>query len=210
MSQPKRALVVIDVQNEYFTGNLKIEYPDVAVSLPNVCRAMDAARAHGIPIVVVQHIAPEGAPIFAPGTPGGALHPEIARRDCDLIVEKKRTSALHGTPLAAWLRERAIDTLTIVGYMTHNCDHTTVLHAGQEGWKVEVLHDATGSVPYANEMGFASAEDIHRVFMIVMQSNFAAVASTEDWLHAVEDGKPLPSSSIVQSNRQAVAARSAG
>src|SRR3546814_4933159 len=33
---PQRALVVIDVQNEYVTGNLRIEYPPVEDSLRNI------------------------------------------------------------------------------------------------------------------------------------------------------------------------------
>ena len=60
-TQPKRALIVIDVQNEYFNGKLRIEYPDVRQSLANICQAMDAAHAAGIPVVVVQHLFPEGA-----------------------------------------------------------------------------------------------------------------------------------------------------
>jgi nicotinamidase-related amidase len=45
MPQPaKRALIVIDVQNEYVTGNLRIEYLDVQTSLPNIVTAVDAGR----------------------------------------------------------------------------------------------------------------------------------------------------------------------
>ena len=58
----KRALIVIDVQNEYFTGNMLIEYPDPQVSLSNIGRAMDAAKAANIPVLVVQHSAPETSP----------------------------------------------------------------------------------------------------------------------------------------------------
>ena len=66
-SAPRRALLVVDVQNEYFSGNLRIEYPDPQQSLANIGRAMDAATAAGIPVIVVRHLAPAGAPIFAPG-----------------------------------------------------------------------------------------------------------------------------------------------
>lgn len=53
---PRRALIVIDVQKEYFTGgSLLIEYPPVEQTLPNIGRAMDVAQAAGIPVVVVQH-----------------------------------------------------------------------------------------------------------------------------------------------------------
>jgi nicotinamidase-related amidase len=64
---PRRALVVIDVQNEYITGKFLIEYPNVASSLKNIGKAMDAAKLHNIPVIVVQHIAPVESPIFAKG-----------------------------------------------------------------------------------------------------------------------------------------------
>ncbi len=201
---PKRALIVIDVQNEYFNGKLRISYPDVAITLPNICRAMDAAAAAGIPVVVVQHLMPSGAPVFARGSDTAALHPEIARRPHDLLVEKTMASALTGTSLGGWLRERGIDTLVVVGYMTHNCDDSTVRQAHHEGWKVELLHDATGALPYRNAAGAATAEEIHRVFTVVMHSNFAAVASTEDWLAAVEAGAPLPVDNVFLSHQRAV------
>lgn len=208
MSQsPRRALIVIDVQNEYFTGKLRIEYPDVRVTLPNIVRAMDAAVAAGIPVVVVQHLFPAGAPVFARGSESAELHPDVAKRPRDLLVEKCVASALTGTPLAAWLKERGVDTLTVVGYMTHNCDDSTVRQAHHEGWKVELLHDATGALPYTNAAGTATAEEIHRVFTVVMHSNFAAVADTEAWLAAVARGEALPIDNVFLSNQRAIAGR---
>ncbi len=207
MSQsPKRALIVIDVQNEYFSGKLRIEYPDVRVTLPNICRAMDAASAAGIPVVVVQHLFPAGAPVFARGSEGAELHPEIARRPQDLRIEKCVASALTGTPLAAWLKARGIDTLSIVGYMTHNCDDSTARQAHHEGWKVELLHDASGSLPYRNAIGAATAEEIHRVFTVVMHTGFAAVASTDAWLAAVQRGEVLQPDNVFLSNQRALTA----
>lgn len=208
MSQsPKRALIVIDVQNEYVTGNLRIEYPDVQLSLANIGRAMDAAQAAGIPVVLVQHLTPEGAPIFARGSQQAELHPDVARRPHDLLVEKSLASALAGTGLGQWLRERDIDTLTVVGYMTHNCDDSTVRQARHEGWNVELLHDASGSVPYANALGSATAEEIHKVFTLVMHTGFAAVVSTEEWLNAILTGELLQPDNIYLSNQRALKGR---
>lgn len=207
MPEPKRALIVIDVQNEYVTGKLRIEYPPVQDSLANVGRAMDAATAAGIPVVVVQHLTAAGAPVFARGSEGAALHATVAQRPRDHLVEKSVASALTGTGLGSWLRERAIDTLTVVGYMTHNCDDATVRQASHEGWKVELLHDASGSLPYANSIGAASAEEIHRVFTVVMHTGFAAVASTDDWLRAVAAGEALPADNVYLSNQRAVQGR---
>jgi nicotinamidase-related amidase len=200
---PRRALIVIDVQNEYVSGNLRITYPEVNLSLANIGRAIDAARAAGIPVVAVQHLAPVGSPIFAEGSDGAALHPVVAERPYDHLITKRLASCLTGTGLGDWLRERGIDTLTLIGYMTHNCDDATARQAKHEGWNVELLHDATGSLPYANAVGSASAEEIHRVFTVVMHTGFAAVASTDDWLQAVAAGQALPVDNVYLSNQRA-------
>ncbi|MFL9905343.1 cysteine hydrolase family protein [Paraburkholderia sp. RL17-337-BIB-A] len=203
MTAPRRALIVIDVQNEYVTGDLPIEYPDVQTSLVNIGRAMDAARAAGVPVVVVQNFAPATSPLFARGSVGAELHPVVGSRPHDHYVEKSLPSAYAGTDLGAWLAAREIDTLTVIGYMTHNCDASTIFHALHDGLAVEFLADATGSVPYENSAGFASAQDIHRVFSVVLQSRFAAVASTEQWIAAVKSGAPLERGNIYASNQKA-------
>ena len=200
---PRRALVVIDVQNEYVSGNLPIEYPPVERSLANIGRAMDAAHAAGVPIVVVQQDAPAGSPLFAKGSPGWTLHRVVVERAHDHHVHKTLPSAFPETDLAGWLAARGVDTLTIVGFMTHNCDASTIVHAVHQGLDVEFLADATGAVPYENAAGRASAEEIHRVYSVVFHSRFASVASTEAWVAAVNAGQPIARDNIAASNRRA-------
>ena len=206
MSQtaPRRALVVIDVQNEYFEGGgLPIEFPPVEQSLPNITRAMDAARAAGTPVVVVRHHAPAGAPVFQADAHNGQLHPEVAKRPHDHLVTKAFPSVFTGTDFGDWIAANRIDTLSVVGYMTHNCDASTVFEAMHRGLKVEFLSDASGALPYANAAGRASAEEIHRVFSVVFHSNFAAVATTEAWIAALQAGEAIEKDNVVMSNRRA-------
>ena len=66
-----RALIVIDVQNEYDDGNLPIEFPPFKETVPNAAKAMDAAKAAGVKVITVQHVADEKAPAFARGSHGG-------------------------------------------------------------------------------------------------------------------------------------------
>jgi nicotinamidase-related amidase len=201
--KPRRALIVIDVQNEYVTGNLPIEYPDVRVSLDNIGRAMDAAVAHSIPVIVVQTVAPATAPIFAEGTPGAELHDVVKSRPRDHFFLKQLPSAFAGTYLAEWLAARSIDTIVVVGYMTHNCDFATVNQAVHSGLSVEFLSDASGSPRYENRAGKASAEELHRVFTVVMQSRFAAVVTTDEWIAALESGIPPVRDTIYGSSLRA-------
>jgi nicotinamidase-related amidase len=201
---PRRALVVIDVQNEYFEGGgLPIEYPPIEDTLPNVTKAMDAARAAGTPVVVVRHHAPKGAPVFQADTHNGQLHPEIAKRPHDHLVTKTFPSVFTGTDFAEWLTHHEIDTLSVAGYMTQNCDASTVYEAMHRGLNVEFLSDASGALPYENAAGKVTAEEIHRVFSVVFHSNFAAVTKTDAWISAIREGQVLAKDNVVMSNRRA-------
>jgi nicotinamidase-related amidase len=202
----RRALVVVDVQNEYETGNLRIEYPPVAGSLQNIGRAMDAAYAASIPVIVVQHSSPVDAPLFATGSRGWELHEVVASRPRDHYLSKTQPSAFVGTDLGEWLQQHEIDTLAVIGYMTHNCNDTTIKHAFDGGRQVEFLMDASGSVSYANRAGFASAEEVHRVFSVVEQSRFAAVLTTDEWIDCVTNHR-LPERDTIHASHQRALAR---
>ena len=130
---PKRALLVIDVQNEYFTGKLPITYP--AGSLANVLCAMDAARAHGVPVVAIQHASPQpDAPVFRKGSKEWELHPEVAARPHDVLIHKSLPGSFTGTELETWLREHGVETVVIAGYMTQMCCDTTARQAMHLGF----------------------------------------------------------------------------
>ena len=204
MTSPTRALIVIDVQNDYDGGHLAIGYPTFADSIVKIGQAMDAATANGVKVVVVKMILPETSPVFAAGSRGADLHPTVKSRPRDHYIEKTWPSAFTGTDLEAWLHANAIDTVTIAGYMTHNCDLSTVIHAVHMGFQVEFLSDATGAVPYANAAGRATAEEIHRVMTVVMQSRFAAVLSTNAWTACLAAGTLPPRDTIYASNQRAL------
>ncbi|MER9253892.1 cysteine hydrolase [Mesorhizobium sp. M0598] len=202
---PRRALIVIDVQNDYDGGNLAIQHPPFRDSVVHVARAMDAATEAGVKVVVIKQLAPETSPVFAKGSHGAELHPEIARRNRDHYIEKNLPSAFTGTDLEEWLRANSIDTITVIGYMTHNCDLSTVIHAVHMGFEVEFLSDATGSLPYANSAGYASGEEIHRVVTIVLQSRFAAVLKTAEWIDCLKTGVVPQHDTPYASNQRALA-----
>ncbi len=206
-SSPRRALIVIDVQNDYAGGTLTIQYPDVCDSLRNISRAMDAARQADIPVIVVQTVLATTAAMMARGTTGAELHEVVRSRPRDLLLEKTLPSALADTRLLSWLRERGIRTISVVGYMTHNCDDATIRHAVHAGLSVEFLSDASGSIAYDNRAGYASAEEIHRVFTVVLQSRFAAVMTTDEWIAMLRTGAPPERDDIFTSSQRAIARR---
>ncbi len=210
MAELRRALIIIDVQNEYFAeeGPLTIQYPDRFESLANITRVIDLAEKQGMPIAVVQHQYPAGAPVFAEGSEGWQLHPEISarRKDSWKHLVKSYASVFAGTDFEVWLRENDVEAITVVGYMTNNCDLATAAAAEPLGFGVEVLSDASGAVHLANEVGQVDAQQLHETLMVLLHSNFAAVATTNDWAQAVETDTMLPKSDLGSSAMQGRAA----
>lgn len=198
MTSPRRALILIDVQQQYFSGPLEIQYPPHQASLPAIAKAIDAATAAGIPVAVIQHTAGEGAPVFAPGTPGFELHPEIERRKTTewKSLVKQYGSVYAGTDLADWLRQHDVDTVTLAGYMTNNCVLASAVEAEFLGFTTEVLSDATGAINLANEAGFADAKTVHTTLLTLLNSNWAAVADTATWTNALNTRQALSRSDL--------------
>lgn len=174
-----RALLVIDVQNEYFTGALPITHP--AGSLDRILQVMDAARDKGVAVVVIQHSMTEG-PVFRKGTPAWELHPQVAARPRDLLMEKSMPGSFTHTQLEDWLRKRGIDTVTIAGYMTHMCCDTTARQSAHLGFKTEFLSDATGTLNLSNAAGEATADEIQRSILCAQQQFLCDVMPASEWI----------------------------
>jgi nicotinamidase-related amidase len=196
----KRALIVIDVQNEYVSGKLPICSPDLFTSMPNIEVAMDKASDAGIPLVVVTHVEDASSPLFARGSAGAGLHEIMASRAPDHTIEKAEVSSFCGTDLEEWLRASGVDTVVIAGFMTQHCCAGTARDAAALGFGVEFLSDATGTIDLVNEAGTISAAALHLSVLVTLQSGFAAVATTEEWTLAVDTGDTLPVSNLVASS----------
>jgi nicotinamidase-related amidase len=204
---PRRALVVIDVQQQYFGGPLEVQHPPHAESLPRIAAAIDAATAAGVPVAVLQHTSGEGAPVFDPTTPEWQLHPEVEQRvpAGAFRSEKQFGTVFAGTGLRDWLRERDVDTIALVGFMTNNCVLASAAEAETHGLAVEVLSDATGAIALSNEAGSVDARTLHTTLMALLHSNWAAVTDTDGWVQAVGSGAPLAGSNLVVSATQGAA-----
>ncbi len=201
MTAPRRALVVIDAQQQYFDGALQIHFPPLPAALDNLTAAIDAANAAGIPVIAVQHNSGEESPLFNPTTPEYALHPAILERETDAWtrIEKRYSSIYPGTGLRELLAERGIDTVTLAGFMTNNCVLASAVNAEELGIDTEVLSDATGAINLANSAGAAPAETVHTTLMTLLNSNWATVTTTAEWTAALTDGAGLERSNLYNS-----------
>lgn len=177
---PKRALLVIDVQMDYFSGPMTVTYPEG--HFQRLLEAIDTARAARIPVVVVQHTAARPAlKAFVKDTGGWQLHPELVRRGWDFYVEKKFAGSFTGTGLDEWLKANGIQTVVICGYMTQMCCDTTARQAQHLGYAVEFLGDATGTLDFASDAGRVSAEELHRAVLVTQNWGFSKVLTVKQW-----------------------------
>lgn len=148
MSANKRALIVIDIQNDYFPGG---QYPlwNAEGTLANIEAAVAAAKAKDIPVVIVRHVAAAGrlAPFFNAGTAGAGVHARLlaAAPGAPLVV-KSHADSFHETALAATLTELGVDELLVCGMMTQNCVTHTAISRAAEPYRVTVLGDCCTTV----------------------------------------------------------------
>lgn len=181
MDKSKQALLVIDVQNEYFTGRLPVTFPEG--SLDNILKAMDHAAEAGIPVVVIQHTAPsKDSPTFRKGSEEWRLHPEVEKRKHDVLIEKNLPGSFTGTELEKWLKDKGIGQVTICGYMTQMCCDTTSRQAFHMGFQVNFLSDATGTLSVQNSAGFISDRDLHQAILVTQAMRFGRVMKTDEWI----------------------------
>jgi len=178
----RRALLVIDVQNEYFKGLLPVTYPPG--SFQNILKAMDTADKLRITTILVQHTGDRGA--FIKGTEGWRIHPEIIQRRHHHLIEKTLPGSFTHTDLDQRLRLGQIDTLTITGYMTQMCCDTTARQAAHLGYGVEFLSDATGTLAISNEVGQVTAEELHRAILVTQATRFSKVMTTNEWIKLIQ------------------------
>lgn len=176
------ALIVVDVQNEYFTGCMPITYPEN--SFDNIKKAIRAAKQHDLPVIFVKHLcASPDATSFRLGAFEQELHADLIELGADHIVTKEMASSFHNTDLKEYLDSHGITTVTVAGYMTQMCCDTTARYAAHLGYKVNFLSDGTGTLDFTNEQGHVSAKDLHTATLITQANFFSHVLTTDAWIN---------------------------
>lgn len=149
MDYPHTALIVIDLQNDYFANG---KYPlwNTEAVLDNCVAAIERAHALGMPVILVQHVADSSkgmAPFFNAGSSGVAIHPRIlAAAPQAPVVVKRAADSFHQTSLQATLDGLGVGKLLLCGMMTQNCVTHTALSRAADQYEVAVLADCCTTV----------------------------------------------------------------
>lgn len=179
----KRALVVIDLQNDYFPDG-RFPLDGIGAAAANAARVLDAARADGDLIVHVRHeFATQDAPFFAPGSEGAAINGTVQPRDGEAVVLKNAVNAFQGTNLKELLDGNAAKDVTIVGAMSHMCIEAATRAAADHGYRVTVIHDAVATRDLEFGNAVVPAAQVHAASMAALAFAYATVQSTDTYLN---------------------------
>lgn len=173
----KSALVVIDFQNEYFSGRMPI--PDGAAALAKTRELITFADSQKIPVYHVQHVAPAGSPVFAIDGQTVKFHPDMQPRPQDVVLQKSTVSVFASTDLDQQLKNAGIQTLIISGLMTHACVAGAARDAAPLGYNVIVASDASATRAITRANGVSIDKDsLHKAALAEVEDTFGDVLST--------------------------------
>jgi nicotinamidase-related amidase len=167
-----KALLVIDLQNDYFPGG-KFPLWNTDVVLKNIERAIETANAQGVHVIHIQHIANSKmgiAPFFNEGTPGADIHPLIlAAAPNAPIVVKEFADSFEKTNLEETLAKLGVTDLLVCGMMTQNCVTHTAISKAAEKYNVTILPDCCTTV----------SEILHQIALHAVSTRLKLVPSSE-------------------------------
>lgn len=179
-----RALVVVDIQNDYFPGGaFPLVDPEPAAAAARA--VLEAFRASGEHIVHLQHVWDEPEATFMrPGTDGVEIHPAVAPRAGERVITKDAPNGFLRTPLEDELRAARAEELVICGMMTSMCVDATVRAAADLGFRVTLVHDACAGPDLEFRGVTVPAEAVGAAFLAALADGYANVVSSDDLLAA--------------------------
>ncbi len=145
-----------------------------------------AFRASGRPVIHGKHMSTSASSPLRPGQRGNDLLDRFAPRPGEPVIEKRVNSCFIGTSLEADLRAAGHETLVVAGLTTNHCVSTTVRMAGNLGFDVWLVSDATATFDRVGPDGIRhSAEEIQAVTLADLHGEFATVVDTRTVLAAI-------------------------
>lgn len=149
----KIALLLIDIQNDYFPEG-KFPLAGIEAAAAQAARLLAIARDKGLAVVHVRHEAPEAdAGFFGNGTEGARIHPRVAPREGETVIVKQKVNSFLNTDLDDVLKREGVSDLVIVGAMSHMCVDAATRAALDLGYGATVVQDATAT----RDLSFAGA-----------------------------------------------------
>ena len=170
----KEALIIIDVQNDYFPGGTcELYHPYEAEKV--IQKLISESRRISRPIVYIQHFNEPDDYFFLEGTKGAAISNRIAPKPEDKVIVKHYPNSFLETDLDAYLKEIGVDKLIVCGMMTHMCVDTTVRAAMDYGYEITIVADACATMDLVYNGEIIPAERVQKTFLAALEGVFANI-----------------------------------
>jgi len=172
------ALLIIDVQQGFDDPKWgRRNNPDAEA---NISKLIGLWRSEKRPVIHIQHCSVESDSPLRPELPGCQFKPEAVPIEGEPIFKKTVNSAFIGTKLESYLRDNGIEQIVIVGLTTDHCVSTTTRMAGNLGFKVLLVSDATATFDRIGPNGKEyMAEDIHAIHIASLNGEFCSAITID-------------------------------
>ncbi|HWQ63940.1 MAG TPA: cysteine hydrolase family protein [Methanospirillum sp.] len=182
----KSALILIDIQNDYFPGG-KMELVGAENAGKKAGSMLDAARKNGYLIIHIQHLATRpDAPFFLPETKGAMINDLVKPLPGEDVVQKNFPNSFRETNLQEILTKAGVENLVIGGMMTHMCVDATVRAAADLGYQCMLASDACATRDLIWDGQTVPAEYVHMSFLAALSGLYVQVFSTEDVIRQIK------------------------
>jgi nicotinamidase-related amidase len=195
---PKRAaLLNVDMQNCFVEGS-PIAAKDGLVILERVNRVASECRNVCSTVIHTAHVLREDGSnggllvenieavrmgVIRKGSVSARLHTGLNIHIADIILEKPRFGAFHGTDLELILRSKGIDSVIISGIATNVCCESTAREAAVRDFKVFFLSDGTGT----SAMNGASADELQKATCATLGYLFAQIVTVDETIRMLRE-----------------------
>lgn len=178
-----KALIIIDIQNDYFEGGACVLDNAWQTSL-NAKALLEHFRAEALPVIHIQHInVRKGATFFLPNTKGVDIHFNVKPIENEVIITKNYPNSFLETNLENVLEKLEIKELIVCGMMSHMCVDSTVRAAFDKGFSCHVAYDACTTKDLEINGQRVAAKDVHNAFMAGLNYLFAQTISTQEFIN---------------------------
>ncbi len=192
----KLALVNVDLQNVFVEG-FPVSPPDGPAVVARVNKLAAICRKAGVLVVHTAHVTrPDGSNVgvmgeiipptregmIAKGSFAAALHKDLKVEASDIVLDKPRFGAFHGTDLELILRSRGIDSIIISGIATNVCAETTAREANARDFRVFFLSDGTTTI----DMDGVPKDVLQKATCAVLGFAFAQVLTVDQMIGKVQ------------------------
>ena len=181
-----RALLIIDIQNDYFPGgNKPLVNPEAAGERAHAL--LEAFRQRGELVVHIRHLSVrKGASFFLPDTPGAEIHPCVQPIEGEPVFVKYYPNSFRDTGLDELLQEHKVRKLVVCGMMSNMCVDATVRAAFDLKYFCTVAADACAAPDLEFNGTLVPAAHVHAAFMAALASVYAQVKPVEEILDTVD------------------------